>query len=239
MPGFLFSAAYTVGKAVAIMAHRGSLYAYADGSITEEMDAAHVDDYAIVAEESTAIAGLYFFNLPDGLVGQWELDAYERLGEESPYTYKWFGGTIFSRTMSYSIGGSVGPTAARAIDDIYATVFKGGTVPLCARVFLANGVDATIASVATVKCTIYKLSEDDPDDWVEVTGHVAISLNAADVLYDTLQSDALASSYNFKHVPDVSEHAAFSVAGVTYLVEYRLTPSVGQVIIVRFRVHAT
>jgi len=70
-----------------------------------------------------------------------------------------------------------------------------------------------------------------------VTGHSAVSLNVADVIFDTLQSDSQASDYNFKHIIPISVHPAFTIAGRNYLAEYTITPTAGEKIILRFRVN--
>lgn len=141
------------------------------------------------------------------------------------------------RSLSTDAGGAIGPTAATSVADIYATVFRGGTCPLSARAFLANGLDAKIADIATIKYTIYAASECEPEEWTAIDGHSNASIAPVDVLFDSLQSDAIAADYNFHHVPDVVEHPAFSAPGM-YVVEYKLMPVTGQAIIVRFRVRS-
>ncbi len=68
-------------------------------------------------------------------------------------------------------------------------------------------------------------------------------MNTRIVLFNSLQTDSLwtvdVTGYNFRHTPDVSTNAAFAVAGRRYLVEYQLTPALGQVIVVRFRINVT
>ena len=73
------------------------------------------------------------------------------------------------------------------------------------------------------------------------TGHTAVGLTVADVVFNTLQNDALwtvdATGYNFRHVLDVTVNQAFTIAGRRFLVEFELTPGSGQVILVRFRLN--
>ena len=61
------------------------------------------------------------------------------------------------------------------------------------------------------------------------------------MVFDTLQTDPAwtvdTTGYNFRHVLDVSAHQAFTLAGRRYLVEFQLTPVVGQVILARFRIN--
>jgi hypothetical protein len=126
--------------------------------------------------------------------------------------------------------------------DIHGTVFKNGSATLLARVVGATGTPVTQADIAAVKYSIYLLDEDDPDSQTAVTGHVAVPLSVSAVIFDALQTDSLwtkdAVGYNFKHVLDVAAHPAFAAAGRSYRIVYELTPAAGQVILVRFRVHA-
>lgn len=136
-----------------------------------------------------------------------------------------------TRTLSGTSGANA-PTAATNDADIYTTAFKGGTARLCARVYL-NGTDVTQAAVSSITYSIYLLDEDDPESRTAVTGHSAVDLTVADVVYDTLQTDSQASNYNFRHTPPISTSAAFATLG-DYLVEYTVTPATGETIIVRF-----
>ena len=69
-----------------------------------------------------------------------------------------------------------------------------------------------------------------------------MSIDVAALVYDTLQNDDLwdvdDTGYNFKHVLDVSTYPAFATAGRSYRIVFGLTPTGGQVVLVRFRVHA-
>ena len=64
-------------------------------------------------------------------------------------------------------------------------------------------------------------------------------LDEADIIFDTLQDDASWTiddiGYNFRHTIDVCTNQAFPIAGRRYLVEYRLWPALGDVIIARFQ----
>jgi hypothetical protein len=141
------------------------------------------------------------------------------------------------RTLTQQAGAALGPAAVRSTADIYVTAFAGGTAPLCARVILMSGADATPSAVSAVKYSIFAL-RDVSGERIAVEGHTGVDLQPDDVLYEALQSDLLASGYNFKHVPDVSQHPAFPWAGIIYLVEYTLTPTAGPIVLVRFRVSA-
>ena len=85
--------------------------------------------------------------------------------------------------------------------------------------------------------SVYLLDDQDPDARTAVTGQTAVSLNAADVIFDTLQDDSQASDYNFMHVIPIGVHPAFTIAGRNYLVEYTITPTAREKIILRFRVN--
>ena len=129
---------------------------------------------------------------------------------------------------------------AEAID-IYGTTFKNGSVTLLARIVGAGGQNIHQADLGAVKYTVYLLDDQNPDNRTAVAEHTNVTLTVAEVIFDTLQTDSIwtvdATGYNFRHLLDVSVHPAFTVAGRRYLVEYQLTPVVGQVILVRFRLN--
>lgn len=138
----------------------------------------------------------------------------------------------------YSIDGTsggVGATASVALEDIYATAFKNGAVTLYARVY-KNGADIHRADLSTIVYSVYLLDGGDPDERTAVEGRTNVSLAVSGVIFDTLQSDLEASDYNFKHTVPVGTTPAFTIAGRDYLVEYILTPTAGEIIIVRFRI---
>lgn len=125
--------------------------------------------------------------------------------------------------------------------DIFGTVFKNGSATLLARVVGANDTPIKQADIASAEYSIYLLEEDDPDAETVVTGHDGVTLDVSSLVFDTLQTDSIwdvdATGCNFKHVLDVSTNQAFTVAGREYRVRSELTPTSGQVIVVRFRVH--
>lgn len=126
--------------------------------------------------------------------------------------------------------------------DIHGVVFKNGSATFLARVVGAQGTPITQANIASAKYTAYLLDENDPDAATALTGHTDVAVAVASLVYDSLQNDALwdidATGYNFKHVLDVAANQAFATAGRTYRLVFELTPTSGQVILVRFRVHA-
>ncbi len=127
--------------------------------------------------------------------------------------------------------------------DIFGSAFKNGSATLLARIVGNDAEPVTIADVNSIQYSIYLLDDQNPDLRTAVEGHEDAALTVADVLFDSLQTDSLwtadATGYNFRHTPDVSSHPAFAIAGRRYLVEYRLTPATGQVILARFRVNVT
>ena len=126
--------------------------------------------------------------------------------------------------------------------DIHGVVFKNGSATLLARVVGAQGTPVTQSNVASARYTAYLLDENDPDAATPITGHTDVAVDVASLVYNSLQNDELwdvdQAGYNFKHVLDVSTHPAFTAAGRTYRIVFELPPTSGQVILVRFRVHA-
>ena len=126
--------------------------------------------------------------------------------------------------------------------DIHGVVFKNGSATLLARVVGADGTPVTQAAVASAKYTAYLLDENDPDAATAVAGHTDASVDVASLIDDDLQNDDLWDvddvGYNFKHVLDVSGDQVFTIAGRIYRVVFELAPTSGQVILVRFRLHA-
>lgn len=125
--------------------------------------------------------------------------------------------------------------------DIHGTALKNGSATLLARIVGADAADIARADIDSIHYSVYLLDEGDADARTAVAGHDDVELAVADVVFDTLQSDAIwtvdASGYNFRHELDVSTDPAFAIAGRRYLVEHRLTPAVGQIILARFRIH--
>jgi len=125
--------------------------------------------------------------------------------------------------------------------DLHGTAMKNGTVTLMARIVGADAANLVQANIGSIQYSIYLLDDQDADARTAVAGHTDVSLTVADVVFDSLQTDALwtvdTTGYNFQHVPDVSTNPAFAIAGRRYLVEYRLTPVVGQIILARFRIN--
>lgn len=136
--------------------------------------------------------------------------------------------------------------------DIYGTVFKNGTVTNLARVIGSNGSAVEQSTFGgdysssgecgvPAKCSIYLLDDQDSNSRTVIAGHDGVTLEIANVIFDTLQTDDLwtvdDTGYNFRHTIDVCDDPAFEIAGRRYLVEYTLVPLSGQPILVRFRLN--
>jgi len=125
--------------------------------------------------------------------------------------------------------------------DIYGKAFRNGSAVLLARVVGGDGVPLVRSDIASAEYSLHELDRDDPDSREPVTGHTAVSLAVEDVVFDGLQTDITwtmdSMGYNFRHVLAVDTNDAFAIAGRDYLIEFRLTPVTGQVIIVRFRIY--
>jgi len=126
-------------------------------------------------------------------------------------------------------------------NDIHGTAFKNGSVTLLARIVGPSGENVLQGDINAVQYTVYLLDDQNPDNRTAVAEHANETLNVSDVIFNTLQTDALWTvdmiGYNFRHILDVSAHQAFTVAGRRYLVEHQLTPAGGQLILVRFRIN--
>jgi hypothetical protein len=125
--------------------------------------------------------------------------------------------------------------------DTYGTAFKNGSVTLLARIVNGLGVNIVRTDIVAVKYFVHLLDDQNPDGRTPVTGHTDVALAVSDVIFNTLQTDAIwtvdGTGYNFRHVMDISAYQAFAVAGRRYLIEYQLSPTVGQTIVVRFRIN--
>lgn len=140
-----------------------------------------------------------------------------------------------NRTLTGS-SSTVGPTSATEVNDIYTTAHKNGTRRLDARVRNWDGDDILQADISSIAYTAYLLDASNPDARTAITGHSAVSLTVADVIFDTLQTDEYSSNFNFSHTPPIGTTNLFTIAGRDYLIEYTITPTSGEKIIVRFRV---
>ena len=144
-------------------------------------------------------------------------------------------------TSGLGLAGAIGPLAGINTGDIPASVKPMQSVPMVASVYTASGAIALTATVSSIVYTIYDLDECMESNACEtpttVTGHSGVSLTPSSVMFDTLQSSALGSAYNFMHTPSVALGEPFPHAGA-FAVQYTFTPVSGSVFYVNFKVHA-
>jgi hypothetical protein len=139
----------------------------------------------------------------------------------------------------YSFDGVSLATATEAsvdIKDIPFNAFRDASATLYAHVY-NNGNDIQRADVSSLVYSIYLLDESDKNARTAVEGHSNASLVVANVISDTVQTDGVETGYNFKHTPLVADHPAFTIAGRHYLVEYVITLTTNEPILVRFKVN--
>jgi hypothetical protein len=126
--------------------------------------------------------------------------------------------------------------------DTYATVQKNGSATFMARIVDATDTPIRQAVIDAAQYSVYLLDDQDPDSWTPIAGHDRVTVDVGQTVFDHVQVDPLwtvdTGGYNFPHELDISAWQAFPLAGRHYLVEYTLTPTVGQVIKVRFRTYA-
>ncbi len=128
-------------------------------------------------------------------------------------------------------------------EDTYGAAFKGGSATFMARIVGSSGLPLHRADVSAIAYSVFLLDDRDADARTVIAGHDAVAATVAEVIFDALQTDfpwdaaADTVGYNFRHTLDVSSHAAFPHADRNYLVEYRVTPVGGQVVIARFRIY--
>lgn len=127
---------------------------------------------------------------------------------------------------------------ANTNQDVFFQVPQGSAPTLMRRVTGNDGANITQSDITSGVYSLFLLDDQDADSRTAVTGHSAVSLTIASVVFDTLQDDDLWNDrddigYNFRHQIDISANAAFTLAGRRYEVEYTLTPSSGQVIVFR------
>lgn len=124
--------------------------------------------------------------------------------------------------------------------DVQGTVFQNATATFLARVEDSVGSQIGQADVGSVEYTISEVALDVGASQSSVVGHERVALAKADVIFNTLQTDASwtvdSIGYNFRHEIDVSQYEAFLDVGKTYQVRYQITPVTGQKIVFRFQV---
>ncbi len=121
------------------------------------------------------------------------------------------------------------------------SVRRGSTCAVMARVLDADAALISKANLATVTYSIWLLDDRDPNSRTAVAAHADVSLDINTCISDTPQTtkgwSEDATGWNFRHVIDVSSDPAFATAGRRYLVEVKLTPTAGQLILVPFLIN--
>lgn len=128
--------------------------------------------------------------------------------------------------------------------DVFLTAPEGSAPILMRRVTGNDGANITQSDISSATYSIFLLDDQDADSRTAVGIHTDVGLTIASVIFDALQDDDLWNSrddtgYNFRHQVPTSSGEAFTIAGRQYLMEYKLTPSSGQVIVFRFVVDVT
>lgn len=115
-----------------------------------------------------------------------------------------------------------------------ATIWEDGGATCMARVVGVAGTAITQATVSAIGCKVFDLTGDTPD-----TAVATPTVVVASSVFDTLQTDARwtkdATGYNFRYTLAAS---VFTTGGHRYLVEFKFTPSSGEVFWVVFELYA-
>jgi len=126
-------------------------------------------------------------------------------------------------------------------NEIHGTVFKNASATFLARVVNSEETPITDADIASAKYSVYLVDENDMTAHTVVSAHSDVSVSVGSIIFGSLQNDDSwdvdNTGYNFKHSLDVLSDQAFTEAGRIYRIVFELTPTYGQVIVVRFRVH--
>jgi len=122
--------------------------------------------------------------------------------------------------------------------DITKTIFAESTQANLARIVTVELEEVKQADCDSIEYTIYLLDDADASVLTPVEGHSGVSLDPAEVIFDELQTVGWtvdATGYNFRHVPDITEHEAFPTPQRVYLIVYTILPLVGPKMLARFR----
>jgi hypothetical protein len=118
--------------------------------------------------------------------------------------------------------------------DFNGVVFDDETGVCLARVGDFAGNVLTQADCSSITYTITDLNSG-----AVLAGHSNVSLTVADVIFDTLQEwDIDETGYNFRYEIPRNVSEAFPDRDHVYEIRFRITPTEGQRIAVRFRVNA-
>ncbi len=127
------------------------------------------------------------------------------------------------------------------VSDTYGAVFAGGSVVTLARLETADGQPITPSGIDSASYSIVEVDLCGTGDQA-VVGHTDQAVPPMSVLFEAMQTGAIwdvdSTGYNFRHEIDVTSDSAFSIAGKTYVVRYRLTPVSGQPVIFQYSIRA-
>jgi hypothetical protein len=140
--------------------------------------------------------------------------------------------TVTNRTLT-GITGGTGPDAATGVSDIYVIANKNDMERLVGK-FYYNGSYITQAAIDSISYSAFLLDPSDVDSRTAIGGHQAVDVSVEDTVFDTLQTDQQATSFNFAHRPSITAYPLLSIAGQEYLLEYTFTPASGEPFIRRF-----
>ena len=110
---------------------------------------------------------------------------------------------------------------------------------LMARIVDSAGESVRQVDIVAIQYSIYEVDQDWPGEMMVMNGHEAVSLDVAEVISDSLETDAGwtadRTGYNFRHEIDFNPCDLLLKADAKYQICYELTPRVGGKTIVRFQ----
>jgi hypothetical protein len=112
-----------------------------------------------------------------------------------------------------------------ASDVTYAVIWEDGGATFLARVVGVDGSNMTQSAVSTITCAVFDLGSATPETAVSTP-----TVTKASTVFDTLQTDGRwtkdTTGYNFRHTIGAT---VFSGGGKRYGIEYKFTPTSGEV----------
>ena len=131
-------------------------------------------------------------------------------------------------TLSLDLRTTINPrtTAMASPNDIFGTVFKGGTATLLARIVGNGGVPVVQADIEQITYSIYLLDDDDADRRDAVAGTTPLTCTlprSSSIDFKSICcGPSIRSATTSATCRTFSAAAAFPTAGRQYLLEYRL-----------------
>lgn len=118
-------------------------------------------------------------------------------------------------------------------------VYTEGTGTCFARLISDSGASLTQAYFASGVYSVYS-NPTRNSLGTPVTGHDEASLTISDVVFDDLQTGSEwpidSEGYNFRHTIPIDTNPAFSTRTSEYVLQYKLTPVDGQLIVFHYLV---